>query len=84
MWGQGGVRGCAAVQVPEYCALGEGDVRSINAWIGPAGTVTPLHTDPHHNLFVQVQLTSPQLPRSHWFACFCVVPYTWSVRRESP
>lgn len=42
------------VQVPEYCALGEGDVKSINAWLGPAGTVTPLHTDPHHNLFVQV------------------------------
>ena len=24
---------------PEYCALGEGELRSVNAWFGPAGTV---------------------------------------------
>lgn len=24
---------------PEYCILGEGIVRSVNAWFGPAGTV---------------------------------------------
>lgn len=42
------------VQTPEYCALGDGDVRAINAWLGPAHTVTPLHTDPHHNLLCQV------------------------------
>ncbi|KAL4425057.1 hypothetical protein ABPG77_001835 [Micractinium sp. CCAP 211/92] len=43
----------ADIRDPPYCCLGEGEVPSVNAWFGPAGTVTPLHTDPHPNLLCQ-------------------------------
>ncbi|KAL6859003.1 hypothetical protein ACP4OV_018005 [Aristida adscensionis] len=42
------------ITVPEYCYAGGGELQSLNAWFGPHGTVTPLHHDPHHNLFAQV------------------------------
>lgn len=42
------------IREPEYCSLGDGVVESVNAWLGPVGTVTPLHTDPWHNLLCQV------------------------------
>jgi len=27
---------------------------SLNIWLGPGGTISPAHTDPHHNLLAQV------------------------------
>ncbi|MEW5304236.1 MAG: hypothetical protein WDW36_006860 [Sanguina aurantia] len=42
------------ILTPEYCCLGEGQMQATNAWLGPPGTVTPLHHDPHHNLLAQV------------------------------
>lgn len=58
----------ADVRVPDYCALStepasddddderereQGPARA-NVWLGPGGTVSPLHHDPEHNLLAQV------------------------------
>jgi len=40
--------------IPDYCYTGEEEDVDINTWIGPKGTVSPLHTDPKHNLLSQV------------------------------
>ena len=55
-----------------YCALGTGTPCAVNAWFGPVNTVSPAHTDPHHNLLCQVvgvkrvRLFSPdQTPRMY-------------------
>lgn len=44
--------------VPAYCtpcgSATSGQLKAILAWIGPSGTISPLHTDPYHNLLTQV------------------------------
>ncbi|PHT51678.1 Lysine-specific demethylase 8 [Capsicum baccatum] len=41
------------VVIPDYCFTGGGEIRSLNAWFCPAGIVTPLHHEPHHNILAQ-------------------------------
>jgi [protein]-arginine 3-hydroxylase / protease len=39
--------------IPEYCCKQNTKPR-LKAWLGPKGTISPLHTDPTHNLLSQV------------------------------
>lgn len=45
------------IVVPEYCCVSDTDCEiqlDIKAWVGPKGTISPMHHDPKHNLLCQV------------------------------
>ncbi|XP_046749584.1 lysine-specific demethylase 8 isoform X2 [Diprion similis] len=46
------------IAVPDYCNFtdsgGDATPPDINAWLGPKGTISPLHFDPKNNLLCQV------------------------------
>jgi len=45
------------ISIPDYCSISKEDppgAVDIKAWLGPAGTISPMHYDPKHNLLCQV------------------------------
>ncbi|KAF9929243.1 Lysine-specific demethylase 8 [Modicella reniformis] len=50
------------IDIPDYCMIEPREQDGyrppddvlLNAWFGPRGTVSPMHTDPYHNLLAQV------------------------------
>ncbi|KAG9304751.1 hypothetical protein G9A89_003925 [Geosiphon pyriformis] len=63
----------------------------INAWLGPKGTISPMHTDPYHNLLAQVvgkkyiRLYGPEeTPNVYPFAQDNFLKNTSQVDIESP
>lgn len=58
------------IREPEYCVLSENYEEEesagvdVNAWFGPANTLSPLHYDTKHNFLVQVMFLDQIITRS--------------------
>ncbi|VDO31363.1 unnamed protein product [Haemonchus placei] len=59
---------CDDFSLPLYCDHCEFENVDKNGWIGPGGTVSPLHTDPRQNIFCQVDVLNPDLEKYPNFA----------------
>jgi len=72
--------------IPDYCS----STPDINIWLGPKGTVSPLHHDPKHNLLTQVRghkkvlLFPPQQEGLYPFSSECLMSNTSQVDPEKP
>lgn len=42
------------IRTPPFIGEVGGEVYQTNGWVGPCGTYSPCHTDPYHNVLVQV------------------------------
>jgi len=54
------------IDIPGICKrTGRGRVQKVNGWMGPCGTISPLHKDRHDNILVQVSAS----PRPYYDGC---------------